>query len=773
MWKHKIKLTLLLAMLGTGVILKVADFVWPLSLPETKQSFSTVVLDRDGQPLRAFADDKGIWRYQVKLNDVSPLYIDALLTYEDRHFYRHPGINPFSLLRAMVQNIQGGRIVSGGSTLTMQVARILHPHSRTIMGKLQQVSRTLQLEWHLTKTEILELYLNYAPFGGTIEGVQAASYQYLQKPASELRRSEAALLAVLPQLPSWLRPDRHPKRAEKARNKVLDRMAQFAVWEDPDILRAKKEHVGVWSLERPMMAPLLARRMKNEFPQQRLITTTINTNIQRPLADLVRSYAALQGDRISAAVMIVDNTSHEVSAYVGSSDFSHQKRAGYVDMTTAIRSPGSTLKPFLFGLSIDEGLIHSHSLLADVPRVLTRYKPGNFSKGFSGPVSATEALQRSLNIPFVQLIEAYGAQKFVNRLSHVRQPLKVQGGGSSPAVILGGAGTSLERLVTLYSSLANQGQVFPLKYEKRLQQKVKPRRLMSRESAWITLTTLQGVKIPRGFDYGLSGALRSRIAWKTGTSWGHRDVWAIGVTPKYTVGVWLGQADGQPLKKALGMTVAGPLLFSAFSLLEESKKDFSKPNNVQQITVCWPDGRSLKAAGPTCDVKHLAYTKAGTTPPTLRPEYGANFHQPRERLLLSIKTNKRVLRQCADGATQLRDYTVWPVALEPWLPRPFRRTTRIPDFDVACSSLPISNVKLRMVGMTEGQIFHILHNNAISIPVRAEGKNLNVTWYLDSRLIATNVSATKIVLSPNMKGKHDLIAVDTQGAIGRVKFTVY
>jgi len=771
MTKRHTRLALLGLVLIFGITLKVADAVWPLKRPSSSQSFSTLISDRDGQPLRAFADDQGIWRYQVKLADVSPKYIEALLTFEDRHFYSHPGVNPFSLFRALGQNIAGGRIVSGGSTLTMQVARILHPHARTIPGKLQQIFRAFQLEWHFSKTEILELYLNYAPFGGTIEGVQAASYQYLQKPALDLRYSEAALLAVLPQSPSWFRPDRHPKRAEKARNKVLNRLADFKVWSDDDIQKAKKEHISVWSLKRPMVAPLLSRRMKREHPHSRLIQTTIKSDLQRPLADYIRTYAVGQGERVSAAVMVVDNASHEVLAYVGSADFSHAKRSGYVDMVTALRSPGSTLKPFLFGLSIDDGLIHSESLLTDVPRILTAYRPGNFSKGFSGPVAAREALQRSLNIPFVQLIEAYGDQKFVNRLSHVGQPLKLPGGTASPAVILGGVGTSLERLVALYSALANEGNVYPLTYLKD-HDVLQSRRLMSPAAAWITFTTLQGVKAPQGFGFGLSEAQRPRIAWKTGTSWGHRDVWAIGVTPQYTVGVWLGHPDGQPMKKSLGMTVAGPLLFTTFSLLDDRLSPLKMPRTVVQKTVCWPDGRSLEMAKQACDVKRLAYTKDGITPLTLRPELGEEFHLSRQQILLNANTGQRVLRSCSTGPTRQKEITIWPMALEHWLPPKFRRTSRIPGFDSACAALPITRDKLRILGMDDGQIFHILDEDVIKISVRAESKNPDVTWYLDAKPLITNRQSTKIILKTTMIGNHDLIAVDAQGAVGRVQFKV-
>ena len=757
--------------LGGVLLFKVADFLWPLALPDQKGSFSSVVLDRDGQPMRAFADKKGIWRYQISLREISPRFIEALLTYEDRYFYRHPGVNPLSILRAAKQNLISGRIISGGSTLTMQVARILHPHPRTIGGKLQQIYRALQLEWHFSKSEILEFYVNYAPFGGTVEGVQAASYQYLQKPASELRHSEAAMLAILPQAPSRLRPDRHPNRAEFARNKVLDRIAKFGVWPLEQVIRAKKERIRVWDLERPMVAPLLSRRLVTELPDRRVIHTTINRDIQQSLAELVQGYAERQGGRISAALMAVDNRSKEVLAYIGSSNFSDQNRSGYIDMVSVLRSPGSTLKPFLYGLSLDDGLIHSQSLMADIPRVLGHYRPGNFSKHYIGPVSASEALQRSLNVPFVQLIEAFGAERFVNRLRHVRHPLAIPPGKTSAAVILGGAGTSLEHLVSLYSGFANQGKIYEL-IKVKGQPRSPARRLLSPEAAWITAKTLQGLQLPRGFDFGLSNAKRPNVTWKTGTSWGHRDVWAVGVTPEHTIGVWLGHPSGKPMKNALGMSTAGPLLFRAFSVLGASRESFPQPLKVRQSNICWPGGRDISASYGRCDIQHVAYTIDGLTPPTLRPEYGAEFHQDFERILVDIKNKRRVLRNCAHNPTQMQDYTVWPLSLEPWLRPEFKRLNRIPSFDTQCTSLPVSHDNLRLVGMDYGQVFHLLDTAPISVTLRAEGKNPNVAWYLDGKVLSANKQTITVKINTSMKGKHEIIAVDVEGAIGRVKFSV-
>jgi len=366
-------LLLLLPWLGFQAL----DLVFPLPEILPAERFATVVTASDGTPLRAFPDSQGIWRYPVTLEEVSPVYVETLLTYEDRWFWHHPGINPLAILRAAQQNLTSGKIISGASTITMQVARLLFPHSRTLRGKLYQMFRALQLEWHFDKKTILTIYLNRAPFGSTIEGVQAASFSYLGKPATELSDAEAALLAVLPQSPTRLRPDRHPQRAQRARDKVLVRMAQLGDWPQERIQQAQLENVSAIRYPTPLNAPLLSRRLKQQFPQQSLLHTTIDRDLQLHLESQVQQYIANMPDATSAAIMVLENQTHAVRAYVGSADFHNQQRFGHVDMITAIRSPGSTLKPFLYGFAIDKGIIHSASLLSDAPSRFGDYRPQN------------------------------------------------------------------------------------------------------------------------------------------------------------------------------------------------------------------------------------------------------------------------------------------------------------------------------------------------------------------------------------------------------------
>ena len=501
-------------------LLLLADRLFPLPLPQ--DDLARVVLAEDGTPLWRFADAEGVWRYPVAPEQVSPYYLQALLTYEDRWFYRHPGVNPLALGRAAWQNLTGGRVLSGGSTLSMQVARLLDPHSRTFAGKLRQLGRTLQLEWHLSKDEILALYLNRAPFGGTLQGVAAASWAYLGKSPAQLTRAEAALLAVLPQAPSRLRPDRHPERAQAARDKVLRRLAQFQVWPQGLVDEALQEPVLLAPRQEPNLAPLLARRL-NVPGSPPLIRTTLDASLQRRLEDLLLGWRARLPEHTSAAILVVEHESMAVRAYLGSVDIADKRRFGHVDMVRALRSPGSTLKPFLYGLSLDAGLIHSESLLQDVPRRYGDYRPGNFAAGFIGPVSASEALATSLNLPAVQLLEAYGPKRFAGELRNAGVPLILPAGATpNLALILGGAGSRLEELVGGYSAFARDG----LAARPRLQPQdaLHERRLLSPGAAWIIRRILAGQARP---DRDPRAELLQRpvLAWKTGTSYGFRDAW--------------------------------------------------------------------------------------------------------------------------------------------------------------------------------------------------------------------------------------------------------
>ncbi|AYC35146.1 penicillin-binding protein 1C [Pseudomonas cavernae] len=751
-----------------------ADRLLPLPLPG--DDLARVVLAEDGTPLWRFADHDGVWRYPVAVSEVSPYYLDALLTYEDRWFYRHPGVNPLALARAAWQNLSGGRVLSGGSTLSMQVARLLDPHQRSLGGKLKQLWRTAQLEWHLSKDEILALYLNRAPFGGTLQGVAAASWAYLGKPPSQLTRSEAALLAVLPQAPSRLRPDRHPERAQAARDKVLRRLAEFRVWPQSAVDEALEEPVLLAPRQEPNLAPLLARRL-NRPGSPPLIRTTIDAALQRRLEDLLLGWRARLPEHSSAAILVVEAQSMAVRAYLGSLDIGDARRFGHVDMIQALRSPGSTLKPFLYGLALDAGLIHSESLLQDVPRLYGDYRPGNFSSGFSGPVSASEALATSLNLPAVQLLEAYGPKRFAGELRNAGLPLALPAlAEPNLALILGGAGSRLEDLLGGYSAFARGG----LAARPRLQPQdaLHERRLLSPGAAWIVRRILSGQARPDR-DPRAQLVQRPSLAWKTGTSYGFRDAWALGVGPRYLIGVWLGRPDGTPVPGQFGLASAAPLLLQVHDLLvnRDSQRGIAPPveavpASVGVAAICWPLGQPLAKDDPNCRRQRFAWTLDATTPPTLAGEAQPLGLGLRQTVWLSPQG--RLAEAGCAGATA-HELAFWPAPLEPWLPRRERRSVRLPALDPQCPArLGPAPTPLAIVGVRAGDQLRRPASSAepLRLQLSALGGSGRRWWFLNGAPVAESLSQAAFQQVLGRSGRYQLSVIDAAGQTARVEFSV-
>ncbi|MEE1947893.1 peptidoglycan glycosyltransferase PbpC [Pseudomonas alcaligenes] len=753
-------------------LLWLADRLFPLPLPE--DGLARVVLAEDGTPLWRFADAEGVWRYPVATDEVSPYYLEALLTYEDRWFYRHPGVNPLALGRAAWQNLSGGRVLSGGSTLSMQVARLLDPHQRSLAGKFKQLWRTLQLEWHLSKDEILALYLNRAPFGGTLQGVAAASWAYLGKPPSQLTRAEAALLAVLPQAPSRLRPDRHPERAQAARDKVLRRLAQFAQWPQSAVDEALQEPVLLAPRQEPNLAPLLARRL-NVAGSPPLIRTTLDANLQRRLEDLLLGWRARLPERTSAAILVVDSESMAVRAYLGSLDVGDDKRYGHVDMIRAQRSPGSTLKPFLYGLAMDAGLIHSESLLQDVPRRYGDYRPGNFAAGFTGPVSASEALATSLNLPAVQLLEAYGPKRFAGELRGAGVPLALPAGAEpNLALILGGAGSRLEELVAGYSAFARGGVAARPRLQP--QDALHERRLLSPGAAWVVRRILAGQARPDR-DPRAELVQRPVLAWKTGTSYGFRDAWAIGVGPRHLIGVWIGRPDGTPVPGQFGLASAAPLLLQVHDLLVNRDRQRGLvpppqevPASIGVAAICWPLGQALARDDPNCRRQRFAWTLDGTVPPTLQAAdqpLGLGLSQ---RVWLDAH-GRQVAASC-EGARESQ-IALWPAPLEPWLPRRERRAARLPAASAECPpALPLPAAPLSIVGVREGDRLRRPASSAgpLQLKLSALGGSGTRWWFLNGMPVAESQPGESIEQKLTASGLYQLSLLDQSGATARVEF---
>lgn len=755
-------------------LLWLADRIWPLPLPE--DDLARVVLAEDGTPLWRFADANGVWRYPVQTAEVSPYYLDALLTYEDRWFYQHPGVNPLALVRATWQNLTGARVVSGGSTLSMQVARLLDPHSRTFHGKLRQLWRTAQLEWHLSKEQILNLYLNRAPFGGTLQGVAAASWAYLGKSPAQLTHAEAALLAVLPQAPSRLRPDRHPQRAQEARDKVLRRLAEFQVWPQPAVDEALEEPLLLAPRLEPSLAPLLARRL-NRPDSPPLIRTTLDATLQRRLEDLLLGWRARLPEHTSAAILVVEEETMAVRAYLGSVDINDTKRFGHVDMISALRSPGSTLKPFLYGMALDDGLIHSESLLQDVPRRYGDYRPGNFSMGFTGAVPASTALSSSLNLPAVQLLEAYGPKRFAAQMRIGGVPLALPAlAEPNLALILGGAGSRLEDLVSGYSAFARDGKSATLRLQP--DDTLRERPMLSPGSAWIIRRILSGQARPDR-DPRAELVHRPVLAWKTGTSYGFRDAWAIGVGPRYLIGVWIGRPDGTPVPGQFGLASAAPLMLQVHDVLtnRDSQRGISAavkpvPANVGVAAICWPLGQPMSRSDPNCRRQRFAWTLDNTTPPTLQA-----LDQPLSvGLMESVWVNAKGLRVDAHcpGAVA-KNIALWPAPLEPWLPRAERREARIPPADPDCPPPALAaSSPLSIVGVREGDQLRLpaASQQALRLKLSALGGSGRRWWFLNGAPLGDSANQEFINASFEHLGRYQLSVLDEAGQTARLEFSV-
>jgi penicillin-binding protein 1C len=535
-------------------------------------ALSARIDDAHGKLLRAFTTADGIWRLPVTPKQVSPLYLRMLMAYEDRRFRRHAGVDPRATARAAWQWASSGHIVSGGSTLTMQVARLLEPRPRTLWAKGIEMARALQLEAHYSKDRILAFYLTLAPFGGNLEGVRAASLSWFGKEPRHLTPGEAALLIALPQSPEGVRPDRFPKRARAARNKILRAMVRRGVLTSDRARAAMAEPIPTARRPLPFDAPHVARALHADAAQRRVVRTTIDRSLQRALAKLVAAEKPNIGDRSSIAVLVVDNKTRAIRAYVGSVDFFSVARAGHVDMVTAVRSPGSTLKPFIYGLAFDLKLAHPLTMVTDSPtRFGTGYRPENFERVYFGQVTARFALQNSLNVPAVAMLDAVGPVRFAAHLKAAGTPLRLSG-DKKPGlpIALGGVGFTLHDLVTLYAGLANGGTVAPL----RLVADAKPEgptfRLVSPAAAWQLARILEQAPPPTDYVPARNARGGRAIAYKTGTSYGFRDAWAVGYDDRHTIGVWVGRPDGTPRPGHYGRNTAAPILFRVFDLLPGS-----------------------------------------------------------------------------------------------------------------------------------------------------------------------------------------------------------
>jgi penicillin-binding protein 1C len=546
-------------------------------------AWGTEIQDRSGALLGLAPAPGGIWRFQTDPSQVSPLLTQLLVAVEDRRFGTEPGIDPRAILRASWQWGQAGRVVSGGSTLTMQVAKLLDPRPRSLSAKALEAARAMDLWRRLPAGRILGLWLSLAPFGGNLVGVEAASWAYFGKPPGELDAAEAALLVALPRRPEALRPDRHPAAARRVRDRILRLAERRGLLTVAQTEAALAEPVPTTRQPMPGVAPQLLAGIHHPP----VFTTTLDAETQAALAAFARRTLSGMPPRVALAVMIADVPSRQLRA-IWAGDWGDGARSGSVDLTRAVRSPGSALKPFLYGLAFSEGLASPETLLADGPENFGGYTPEDFTDRFAGRVTAAEALQRSLNLPAVGLLARYGALRFAAALAAVGEPLRLPPGVEpSLPIILGGGGQTLRGMMALYAGLATDGRVAPVTLEPGPPDVGVP--LLTPEAAQ-TIAAILTRPLP-------GGGPGEGIAWKTGTSWGDRDNWAMGFDRAHVVGVWVGRPDGTAMDGGSATDHALPVLAEVFGLLPPAPRAGTAPVQPLSLRVA-PDPDPLRLLFP-------------------------------------------------------------------------------------------------------------------------------------------------------------------------------
>lgn len=580
---------LALALLAGFLLFLLLNWFFPI---KTNIEYSTIITDDKGEVVHAFLTSDDKWRMKTELDEISPLLRKTIIEKEDRYFFYHPGVNPLAVGRALVKNLLRMKRTSGASTITMQVARLLEPKKRTWFNKIKEMFRAFQLEWKYSKSEILQLYLNLVPYGGNIEGVKSASILYFKKNPDHLSLAEITALSIIPNRPSSLVMGRNNDLIVQERNRWLRRFAKEKIFTQQQINDALEEPLDAWRGSVPKWIPHLAYKLKRQGGP--IIRTHINMHNQLQTEKLVQDYVrvlAMKNIR-NAAVVVIDNETHNVITYVGSANFHDTTDGGQVNGAAAIRQPGSTLKPLLYGLCIDKGMMTPKSVITDVAVSYDGFAPENYDKEFHGYVTMEYALEHSLNIPAVKGLRMIGVDEMVQQLARcdfkqIRKDQRKLG----LSMVLGGCGATLEELTGLYSIFANEGKYFKPNF---IQTEDKPggKKILSPAAAFMINEILTKIDRP---DFPLnwqSTEHMPKIAWKTGTSYGRRDAWSIGYNKKYTVGVWVGNFSALGVPELTGANVATPLLFKIFNTLDydADREWFSKPEDCDIRLVCSETG---------------------------------------------------------------------------------------------------------------------------------------------------------------------------------------
>jgi len=750
---------------------------------------NTILENRKGELLSARITIDGQWRFPDC--DSVPFRLAQNIRYfEDQYFYVHPGINPVSLTKALFRNIREGRIVSGGSTISMQVVRLSRKgKARTVPQKVIEMVLALRLELSLKKDEIFELYASHAPFGGNVVGIDAASWRYYSRPAFKLSWGEAAALAVLPNAPALIFPGRNQDVLLSKRNVLLDKLQEKGILDAVDCELAKMEPLPGLPHPLPQMTPHLLDRAEKEGLRGSRVVTSIDRNLQERLINLVeRHHQHLRQNEIhNAAVMIIDIASSQVVAYVGNTASSDEGSGSFVDIIDAPRSSGSILKPLLYTCMLDEGEILPDNLIPDIPTHISGYSPLNFDLSYSGAVPASTALVRSLNIPAVRMLRSYGLEKFHSKLQTLGfSSISKDPGHYGLTLILGGAEVKLWDLCRVYMGMAStlnhieeyEYSYDPTAYESPSyifsEEKVDPDAsslpdlkstgIMSAASIWQCFETLTDLERPTQEGSWEIFSSSKTIAWKTGTSFGYRDAWAIGLNPDYLVGVWVGNADGEGRPGLTGVNVAAPLMFDAFGLLHSTTWFVAPYDEMTDIEICT---RSGFRAGPDCDQRSIRKVPAAGVKMESCP-----YHQT---IHLDAQEQFRVQSDCYETSQMMNvSWFVLPPVMEWYFKKKDPRYRALPPFAPGCESVDEQPMELiypretRQVFIPRGLdgqlsrlVFEAAHRDA----------GATIHWHLDQQYLGETSVIHQLEFHAPV-GKHTLILVDSNGNILEKRFEV-
>jgi len=804
------------------------NLVFPFPWESLERPPAVMVLDRTGAPLRFFLPADERWRFPVKLSELPPELPRALVASEDRWFYRHPGVNPVAIARAAWSNLRSGEVVSGASTIPMQIARMAEPGPRTIVSKIRESFRALQIERRFSKDELLEIYLNLTPYGGNVEGIGTAAWFYFGKEPDQLSLGEIALLTALPRSPGRYDPTLHPKAAQEARDRVLAQLTERGIFPRSEIENARQVPVPRTRRKPPIAAPHFSEQVRTLLPGEPRIPTTIDRRLQTVAEEqVVRRIRELRDQGIgNAAVVVIENGTHAVRALVGSAGFRETYFKGQVNGTLARRSPGSTLKPFLYALAMDEGRVLPDSYLLDIPTDFSGYVAENYDDQYRGRVTVREALIQSLNACAVRLLSEVGLEEYhrllkAGGLATLDRPYHQYG----LPLVLGAGEVTLLDLTNLYAALAGGGEYreyqilephplspSPISHpiprrergnvagaDERVQitktgMRSRPplpragggegwgaggwdqpqgvRSLFSPEAAHLVTEILTDVRrpdLPESWDLSVGAP---GVAWKTGTSYGHRDAWAVGFSQRFTIGVWVGNFDGRPRKGISGSQHAGPLLFDLFRAIDPGGGNPAKPadwtkrmHDLGEIELC---AESHELPGPFCPLRIAA-----TYLPGRSHLVQCTYHR---RALVDSATGELLSGDCVrQRPHELRSFTVYPAELVAWWRAQGSPIPEPPRFSSACRGIPAGDPP-RIVSPAAATPYRVRRDTPpeyqrIPLIAHASLEASRLFWYQDGMLVASTSPGENHFL-PSLPGEHRLVVTDDLGRSDGVVYKV-